>query len=117
MLTLNLLWIGLFGLILIPMVKLQVTQPKRFVDLARKQRISSVSIKPERGDLVDRLGVPLAISEREWRIVADPKIIVASKTVETSAQKLAQEFGVDITYLQREDELGQTVCPAGQWHQ
>ena len=92
-LALNLTWIVLFGLILVPMVQLQVTQPEKFVDLARKQRIRSVTIKPERGDLVDRLGVPLAISEREWRIVADPKIIGATATIEATAKQLALEFG------------------------
>ena len=110
-LALNIIWIGLFLLILIPMVKLQITEPKRFVDLARKQRIRSVSIKPERGDLVDRLGVPLAISEREWRIVADPKIIGASNTVDSTAQKLGQEFAIDLTYLREKMRLPKRYVP------
>lgn len=98
-LALNLCFLLLAGLIIVPMVRLQVTQPKKFVDLARKQRIRSVSIRPERGDLVDRSGVPLAISEREWRIVADPKIIQKTKTVETSATQISTMLGVDAAFL------------------
>ncbi len=110
-LALNLTWIVLFGLILVPMVQLQVTQPEKFVDLARKQRIRSVSIKPERGDLVDRLGVPLAISEREWRIVADPKIIGATATIEATAKQLALEFGVNVPYLRERMRLSKRYVP------
>jgi cell division protein FtsI (penicillin-binding protein 3) len=98
-LALNLLFILLFGVVLFPMVRLQVTQPEKFVDLARKQRIRSVSIKPERGDLVDRSGIPLAISQREWRIVADPKIVQKTNTVASSSAQLAQLLGVDQVFL------------------
>ena len=93
------------------MVQLQVTQPEKFVDLARKQRIRSVSLMPERGDLVDRSGIPLAISEREWRMVADPKIIQKTNSSQTSAAKIAKEFGIDPGFLLERMKLSKRYVP------
>ncbi len=92
---LNLIWVSFFALIFVPMIRLQVTDPTRFVDLAKKQRIRSTSFRAERGDLVDRSGVPLAISVREWRVVADPKIVNKTKSAYSTSSKLAQFFQLD----------------------
>ena len=68
-------WTLAFGGMLAQAVRLQISHPEAMVELGKKQRIRSTLLAPDRGDLVDRYGVPMAMSVREWRVVADPQAV------------------------------------------
>jgi cell division protein FtsI (penicillin-binding protein 3) len=92
-------WILLFGFMFSRMIQLQVTDRSSLVAKSEKQRIRRIVLNPERGDLVDRYGVPLAISVLEWRLFGDPKQLTESPKV--VAEKIAPVLGFDPGYLEQ----------------
>jgi cell division protein FtsI (penicillin-binding protein 3) len=93
--VLTLGWIALFGLMFVQMASLQLRNPETAALRANRQRIRATRIAAERGDLIDRSGVPLAISVREWRLVADPTLITKSKLTESHTKAIATRLNVD----------------------
>jgi cell division protein FtsI (penicillin-binding protein 3) len=92
---LTVLWIVLFGLMFAQMASLQLRNPGSATERVNRQRIRATRVAAERGDLVDRNGVPLAISVREWRLVADPEVIAKAKLTEKHTASIAARLGVD----------------------
>ena len=76
-------WSLAFGGMLAQAVRLQISHPEAMVELGKKQRIRATLLAPDRGDLVDRYGVPMAMSVREWRVVADPLAVTDASMVGT----------------------------------
>lgn len=69
-------WLVVVVVVFARMATLQLVHPEAAVEKGLRQRIRFTRLAAERGDLVDRTGVPLAISVREWRVVADPSVLV-----------------------------------------
>ncbi|MCH2393208.1 penicillin-binding protein 2 [Oceanibaculum sp.] len=61
--------IGLVGTLAGRLYYLQVVQADRYRVLADDNRISIRLLPPPRGEIVDRFGVPLAINEKNYRVV------------------------------------------------
>lgn len=61
--------IGLIGTLAGRLYYLQVIQADRYRMLADDNRISIRLLPPPRGEIVDRFGVPLAINEKNYRVV------------------------------------------------
>ncbi len=55
--------------------QLQVVQGETFAERGDRQRLREIPIRAERGDILDRFGAPLAMSVRDWRLIADPQLI------------------------------------------
>ncbi len=92
--TLALLSVGLVAAVFAQMTRLQLVNPEAAIAQGLKQRIRFTRLAAERGDLVDRTGVPLAISVREWRVVADPKVL-ARQDRDAYAKAIATILGID----------------------
>ncbi len=54
---------------------LQTLKQENFLELANYQQISKVKIKPERGEIRDRNGKPLAINIEVESVYADPRLV------------------------------------------
>jgi cell division protein FtsI (penicillin-binding protein 3) len=80
----TLVWLVVFGVMAAQIFSLQVRNRTSLVALSKKQRTRTIVLPPERGDLLDRFHVPLAISVHEWRLIGDPKT-AAAETVDTAA--------------------------------
>lgn len=61
--------LGLIGALVGRLYYLQVVQADRYRMLAEDNRISIRLLPPPRGEIVDRFGVPLAINEKNYRVV------------------------------------------------
>lgn len=61
--------LGLVGALVGRLYYLQVVQADRYRVLADDNRISIRLLPPPRGEIVDRFGVPLAINEKNYRVV------------------------------------------------
>ena len=64
---------GAFSLLAARMYQLQVTEGERYANLAEGNRISPRLIPPDRGVIVDRFGVPVAVNRQTYRIVVVPE--------------------------------------------
>jgi cell division protein FtsI (penicillin-binding protein 3) len=93
----TLLWLVVFGVMALQIFSLQVRNRTSLVALSKKQRTHTIVLPPERGDLLDRFHVPLAISVREWRLIGDPET-AAADTVNT-AEILAPVIGFNPEWI------------------
>jgi cell division protein FtsI (penicillin-binding protein 3) len=82
-------------------VALQVHQNDRLREMARDQYIREVEIAARRGDIVDRVGAPLAQSVDVDSIWADPTELSELKS---SAKELAKALGLDAKDLRERFE-------------
>lgn len=64
------------SLMIYRLVSLQVLDPERFVEHGESQRIRTAALAAERGTIVDRNGVELAVSTPRESIWADPRLVV-----------------------------------------
>lgn len=78
---------ALFGVLSARLGYLAVFEQKKFQTLSEKNRISLRLIPAGRGDIMDRFGVPLAISTQNFRAFLVPE---QSKNVEESLNRLEQ---------------------------
>jgi cell division protein FtsI (penicillin-binding protein 3) len=101
---LSLVWLVVFALMLLQIVRLQVVDRAGLADSGARQRTHRIILSAERGDLVDRYGIPLAMSVLEWRLFVDPAQLGDSP--ENVANQLAPILGLDVTYLA--ERLGRT---------
>jgi cell division protein FtsI (penicillin-binding protein 3) len=93
----TLVWLVVFGVMALQIFSLQVRNRTSLVALSKKQRTHTIALAAERGDLLDRFHVPLAISVREWRLIGDPKT-AAADTVNT-AELLAPVIGFNPEWI------------------
>lgn len=73
------------------LVSLQVLSPEQYVQHGENQRIISTTLPAERGAIVDRNGVELAVSSPRESIYADPRLVL--DPAETAAQIVALTGG------------------------
>ena len=76
----RLLGLNVCGLLLVVAMmgraaQLQVMQRETLAERGDRQRLREIPIRAERGDILDRFGAPLAMSVRDWRLIADPQLI------------------------------------------
>ncbi len=91
------MWLVVFGVMASQIFSLQVRNRTSLVALSKKQRTHTIVLAAERGDLLDRFHVPLAISVREWRLIGDPET-AAADTVNT-AELLAPVIGFNPEWI------------------
>lgn len=80
------------------LVSLQVLEPERFVEHGESQRIRTAALAAERGSIVDRNGVELAVSTPRESIWADPRLITDP---EGTAAQIVAVAGGDAEQLTR----------------
>ena len=82
------------------LVQLQGIDPKSYAAMAAAEGIEQVVLPAERGDILDRNGVPLADSVHGRMVVADP--VMTSDDAPELAKLLAERLDVDyVTTLRR----------------
>ncbi len=79
--------LGLLSTLVARMYYLQVVQSARYTMLADENRISMRLVAPSRGVITDRLGVPLAVNQQNYRVVL---VQERTRDVEASLNQLAQ---------------------------
>lgn len=88
------------GLMIYRLVSLQVLDPERFVEHGESQRIRTAALAAERGAIVDRNGVELAVSTPRESIWADPRLIPPGQA-QATAQAIVNVAGGDVDQLTR----------------
>lgn len=79
------------GVMIWRLVSLQVLEPERFLEYGESQRIQSQELDAQRGAIVDRNGVELAVSTPRLSIYADPRLVLDPAA--TAAQIVAVAGG------------------------
>ena len=110
-----------FGFVLIAMVlsvfgarlvQLQGIDPKAYAEMAAKEGVVDVVLPAERGDILDRNGIPLADSVAGRMVVADPAM--TREDAPEIARVLATSLGVDyfttLEKLRKEDSHFQYIA-------
>ncbi len=80
------------GVIVAKLVDLQVLSPDRYREMSAEQRIVEQVLPAERGAILDRAGVPLAVSIPQRSVFVDPQLVGDAST---TAATLASVVGVD----------------------
>lgn len=91
-----------FGTIALRAVQLQVLQQDRLASEARDQYVRQLVLRPRRGVIADRTGVPLAVSADAESVFADPEAF--ERAPSSSIQKLARMLGGDARALVKRTE-------------
>lgn len=100
LLVIALAMVGVGGVMIWRLVSLQVLEPERYVEHGESQRIRTADIPAERGAILDRNGVELAVSTAQPSIWADPRLFVNDQLArERAAQQLADLTGADYATL------------------
>jgi cell division protein FtsI (penicillin-binding protein 3) len=74
------------------LVQLQVVRAADFEDLGARQRLRRVALPAERGTILDRSGVPLAVSVEARAITANPRLV---SDPEETARRVGEALGID----------------------
>jgi cell division protein FtsI (penicillin-binding protein 3) len=90
--------IALGVVMIVRLVSLQVIDPERYVEHGESQRIRTQSLAAERGAIVDRNGVELAVSSPRQSIWADPRLVVDPVG---TAQQIVAISGGNVDQLSR----------------
>jgi len=77
---------------------LQIFQGRRYKMLSDNNRINIRLIKPSRGHILDRFGVPLAVNEQNFRIILIPE---QTKSIQQSLINLREFIEIDDYTIQR----------------
>lgn len=86
-----------FATVAVRAIQLQVVQQDRLASEARDQYLRQLVLKPRRGVITDRAGVPLAVSADAESVFADPDLF--AKVPAATVKKLAATLGVDARAL------------------
>ena len=86
------------GVMIWRLVSLQVLEPERFLEYGESQRIQSQELDAQRGAIVDRNGVELAVSTPRLSIYADPRLV---EDPEATAAQIVAIAGGDHAQLVR----------------
>lgn len=82
-----------------------VVQHDRFAELGHRQQLRTYRVEATRGDVVDRGYIALAITDRVYKIVVNPRLITARGTVDDVVAAVLELFPEeDAAYLR--EELG-----------
>ncbi len=71
---------------------LQIAQGSRYKTLSDKNRINIRMLKPTRGDIIDRFGVPLAVNVKSFQVMVIPE---QTNSVEDSLKALSNFIEID----------------------
>ncbi|MFT7473431.1 MAG: cell division protein FtsI (penicillin-binding protein 3) [Verrucomicrobiales bacterium] len=82
------------------LISLQVLDPERYVEHGESQRIRTTSLAAERGAIVDRNGVELAVSSPRESIWADPRLTAYADPADI-ARRIVAVTGGDVDQLTR----------------
>ncbi len=104
--VLALFFAAAFAVVLGRAVQLQVLQGDRLGGLARDQYLRELELKPRRGVITDRHGVPLAASADADSVFVDPRELEAAPRPAAVLSRLARALSVDPKALQRRVERG-----------
>ncbi len=78
------------------LLTLQVLEPDRYVRHGENQRIRSAELAAERGAIVDRNGIELAVSSPRPSVYADPRLVIDPRgTAEAIAAVVGGDIDVD----------------------
>ena len=77
---------------------LQIAQGARYRTLSDKNRINIKMLPPQRGQIVDRFGVPLAVNNQNFRVVVIPE---QTDNVEKSLRTLQKLISIDEKKIQK----------------
>lgn len=80
------------------LVSLQVLDPERYVEHGENQRIRSLALAGERGAILDREGVELAVSSPRESIWADPRLVLDPRG---TAEQIVALAGGNVDQLTR----------------
>jgi len=83
---------------------LQVVEGNRYKTLAENNRINLKMMAPQRGQIVDRFGVPLAINNQNFRVLVVPE---QTDDLEQSLRKLQTLMKIDEETIQKVLKLAQ----------
>lgn len=92
------IFLGMWGLLILRAMRLQIFPDVRLETLKRRQFETSLEIRTRRGAIVDRNGNELAASIPSYSLFADPKLIENSG--ETS-HRLAKTFNIPLAALKK----------------
>ncbi len=84
-----LIMVALGAVMMWRLVSLQVLEPERFLEYGESQRVTTQSLAAERGAIVDRNGVELAVSSPRQSIWADPRLILDPQATAASIVAIA----------------------------
>ncbi len=102
LLVIALAMVGVGGVMISRLVSLQVLEPERYVEHGESQRIRTDDIPAERGAILDRNGVELAVSTAQPSVWADPRLFIDQLSRENAAQQLSDITGTSYeTILER----------------
>ena len=79
--------------------QLQIVQRDVLAERGDRQRFRETTIRAERGDILDRFGAPLAMSVRDWRLIADPQLIASPSVTADLLLGQLPPLAVDRTWL------------------
>lgn len=86
------------SIMIMRLVTLQVLDPERYVEHGENQRIRTQELPGERGAIVDRNGVELAVSSPRQSIWADPRLVTDPRA---TAEQIVAVAGGDVEQLTR----------------
>ena len=78
---------GIMSLLALRMGWLQIAQSEKYTTLAEENRINMLMLAPQRGTIVDRYGIPLAVNIRDFRAVIIPD---KTEDMRTALKKLTE---------------------------
>lgn len=77
---------------------LQVAQSEKYTNLSENNRVNVLMLAPDRGQIVDRYGVPLAINIRDYRAVIVPEKV---EDIRESLRELRQYIKVSDAQIKK----------------
>ncbi len=77
---------------------LQVVQGQRYKRLSDKNRINIKMTSPSRGEIVDRFGVPLALNQKNFRVLVVPE---QTDSIEKALRSLQKHVKIDEAQIQK----------------
>ncbi|MCB9965518.1 MAG: penicillin-binding protein 2 [Rhodospirillales bacterium] len=92
------LQIGILGILGTRLAWLQVVEGQKYRTLAEQNRINVKLLAPERGEITDRFGVPLAINEQDFRVLILPE---QTDDLEQALRKLSHYIELTPRDIQR----------------
>ncbi len=94
--------VGLFSLLLGRLYYLQILQKTKFTMLAEDNRISLRLIPPPRGQILDRVGTPLAVNQKNYRLVLLPEQVSNLQILLDKAALLVEITEADRKKIERD---------------
>ena len=90
--------IGILGVLGTRLAWLQVVEGQKYKTLAEQNRINVKLLAPERGEITDRFGVPLAINEQDFRVLILPE---QTEDIEQALSKLSNYIDLEKRDIQK----------------